>query len=245
MAEIEAVMEGRRGESVVAEEDRGEDSEAEVELNSEGEEVDQEWHPDRGNLNVEMALIMAGQPELAQRLQGLVVEEHELAQRLQRLEEEDEPAAARGQGWSGRQRGGDSQGVGSGERVSVECQAWVEAKLTARGELEVPHLCSQQSGAQEWTGEEVQIVASVVKVEGKQRRQDGLEKAKTRPAKAQRTASRGTPGQRAQGEVQKQKGVKQSGHGKKAKGQPQGGVRSNRGQRAGDTGRSGDREKRG
>ena len=42
--QVEAVMdpEERRGESGVADEDGGEDSEAEVEMNSEGEEVDQE-----------------------------------------------------------------------------------------------------------------------------------------------------------------------------------------------------------
>ena len=36
----------RREESVVADEDGGEDTETEEELNSEGEEVGQEWHPD-------------------------------------------------------------------------------------------------------------------------------------------------------------------------------------------------------
>ena len=84
--EVEAVMEERRGESGVANEDGGEDLEAEVEMNSEGEEVDQQWHLDRGNLNAMMAV----HHELTQGLQKLVVEEHELVQRLQRLEEEEE-----------------------------------------------------------------------------------------------------------------------------------------------------------
>ena len=64
-----------RGESVVAEEDGGGDTETEEELNSEGEEVGQEWLPDRGSLNLEMAA------------------QYEQAQRLQRLEEEGKAAA--------------------------------------------------------------------------------------------------------------------------------------------------------
>ena len=39
----------------------------------------------------------------------------------------------------------------------MECQAWVEAKLIARGELEVPLLRSQQRGAQEQEGERSKV----------------------------------------------------------------------------------------
>ena len=69
----------------------------------------------------------------------------------------------------------------------MECQAWAEAKLIAKGELEVPCLCSQQRGAQ--AGEEVQVMATVVKAAGKRGRKDGLGKAKKTPAKDQRTMS--------------------------------------------------------
>ena len=87
----------RGGESVVAEEDGGGDTETEEELNSEGEEVRQEWHPDRGNLNLEMTV------------------QYEQALRLQRLEEEGK-AAAQGQGRSSqhvdKQQGEDMTEVG-------------------------------------------------------------------------------------------------------------------------------------
>ena len=53
----------RRGERVVTEEEGGDTTETEEELTSEGEEVGQEWHPDRGNLNLELA----AQYELVQR----------------------------------------------------------------------------------------------------------------------------------------------------------------------------------
>ena len=95
----------RRREQVVTEKERGDTTETEEQPNSEEEEeVKQEWHPDRGSLNLELAA------------------QYELAQERERLKEERE-AAARGQGRSCRQRGADTEVVGCREEISVECQA--------------------------------------------------------------------------------------------------------------------------
>ena len=141
--------------------------------------MDQEWDPNRGNLNLEL------------------VAQYELAQRLQRSAEEGK-AAAQGQGRISWQRGADTKGGGCRQGVSVECQTWTEAKLITRGELEVPRLRSRQSGTQGETVDEVQIMATAVETVGKRRRGEGLEETETRTAKAGTTASRPTPGQGAQ-----------------------------------------------
>ena len=60
--------------------------------------------------------------------------QYEQARRLQRLEEEGK-AVAQGQGRSSRQRGADTREVGCREGIGMECQAWREATLIARGEL--------------------------------------------------------------------------------------------------------------
>ena len=44
----------------------------------------------------------------------------------------------------------------------MECHAWREGTLIAQGELVVHRLQSRQRGTQGQTGEEVQIVATVV-----------------------------------------------------------------------------------
>ena len=104
MAMGPGLVEGwRRGEQVATEKEQGATMETEEQPNSE-EEVEQEWHPDRGNLNLELAA------------------QYELAQERERLKEERE-AAARGQGRSCRQRGADTEVVGCREEISVECQA--------------------------------------------------------------------------------------------------------------------------
>ena len=59
----------------------------------------------------------------------------------------------------------DTEEVGCSEGVSVECQAWREATLIARGEMVVPHLRSRKEGTQEQTWEEVQVMATVVGAE--------------------------------------------------------------------------------
>ena len=200
-----------------------------TQLNSEGEEVDQEWDSNRGNLNLELAA------------------QYEQARRLQRMEEEGK-SAAQGQRRSGRQRGEDMREVGCRDGTSVECQAWREATLIAQGELVVPRLRSRQRGIQGHAGEEVQIVATVVETEGKRRRTAGLEEKEMKTATARWTVSRGTPGQMARGGGQQWTGEKSAGKGKKEKGQPQGGVPSDRGQRSkrtGVPGDTGDRGKRG
>ena len=98
-----------------------------MEMNSEGEEARQEWL-DRANPSAEtranLDTLLEMYRKLPQGLQRVVVEDHELAMSLHELEEE-EFAAAGGRGRSGRQSRGDSQGVISGEGVSVECQASV------------------------------------------------------------------------------------------------------------------------
>ena len=47
----------------------------------------------------------------------------------------------------------------------MECQAWKETTLIARGELVVPRLRSRQRATQEQTAEEVQIMAMAVGAE--------------------------------------------------------------------------------
>ena len=103
-----------------------------------------------------------------------------------KLQEERREAAAQGQRRSSRQEGADT-----GERdrrggVSVECQAWQEAALIAKGDLEMPCLRSGRRATQEPTDEEVHIVATAVGAEegrrtlgkrdlegGEQRRSEG------------------------------------------------------------------------
>ena len=85
-----------------------EDSEAEVELTSEGEEMTQNYDPHAGSLDLELAA------------------QHEAAQRLQQQEVE-EAAAARRRSRSDRQRGVDLQeGM---ERVIWEWQEWKDQQL--------------------------------------------------------------------------------------------------------------------
>ena len=47
----------------------------------------------------------------------------------------------------------------------MECQAWQEAVLIAKGEMEVPRLRSGRRATQEPTEEEVHIVATAVVAE--------------------------------------------------------------------------------
>ena len=179
---------------MVIEEEQGETTETEeLPSTEEKEEAGHEWHPSRSSLNTELAA------------------QYELAQEQQRLEEEME-AAARGQRRSCWQRGADTEEVGCSEGVRVECQAWRETTLIARGEMVVPRLRSRQRGAQEKTAEEVQIMATVVGAEegcctpGQKAREKGRHRTRGRSAAWEEEEGKGTAsgrcakGQRTVGE---------------------------------------------
>ena len=155
----------------------------------EKDEQEQECRPSRSSLNTELAA------------------QYELAQEQQRLDEETE-AAAQGLRRSCRQRGADTEEGGCSEGVSVECQAWKETTLIARGEIVVPRLRIRQRGTQEQTAGEVQIMATVVEA-----------------VKGCRTS-----GQKAREKGRQRTREMSAGKKKKSKGQPQDGVQSDRGQ---------------
>ena len=135
---------------------------------------------------------------------GIEVEWDDATQR----EDEERETAAQGLRQSSRQRGADTEEGGSSGGVSVECQAWKETTLMARGEMVVPRLRSRQRATQEQTSEEVQLMATVVGAEegGRMHGKRALDKGRHR-------ASGGLAGKK-----------------KTAMGKPQGGVRSDRGQ---------------
>ena len=90
----------------------------------------------------------------------------------------------------------------------MECQAWQETALVAKGKMEVPRLRSGRRVTSEPTEEEVSIVATAVGAEGGRR----------------------TLGKRNQGEGKKWGRGRSAGKGKKAKRQDRDGVQSDRGQ---------------
>ena len=187
------LVEGWRREQVTTEKEQGDTTETEEQPNLEEEEAGQEWHPDRGNLNLELAA------------------QYKMAQEQKKLEEAIE-AAAQGRGRSCWQRGADTEEVGCSEGVRVECQAWRETTLIARGEMVVPRLRSRQRGAQEKTAEEVQIMATVVGAEegcctpGQKAREKGRHRTRGRSAAWEEEEGKGTAsgrcakGQRTVGE---------------------------------------------
>ena len=90
----------------------------------------------------------------------------ELVERIdQWQEEEPRGAAAQGQRPSSWQGEEDTRERDRRGGVSVECQAWQETALVAKGEMVVPRLRSGRRGTQEPTEEEVHIVATAVGTE--------------------------------------------------------------------------------